>query len=385
MRKLTYLLTFVIVLLLGFGFMKVNQQDPNADESPALQTESVFNTQQDTTPPAGFPFPTLWNFNFASVPNMNAGTVGALVLFDKFYFNRWNLTSCYRYDNSGPNGGPGTQISPDLTYVGSCRDLTTDGRYIYGGQASSTLYKFDTNMTIVGTKVLSGGQCRAVAWDPNRHGFWNTNFSGSIYCHDTNGVLIQTIPSTLAGKYGAGFDSTTSIDTAWLWIWDQTSTSTNGLYKYHCATGQLKATYIFNLVGTSGTAGGAEVEEYQGDLVLLLDYQNYAMNGYRMKTLVGIINQQNSGIRDFKLNHNYPNPFNPVTTISFQITKAGNVTLEVFDVSGKLVKTLINQYMNAMEREQKLVFDASNLPSGTYFYRLTNGGNSETKKMVLIK
>jgi hypothetical protein len=317
---------------------------------------------------------------------MNAGTVGAMLLFDKFYFNRWNSTAVYRYDNTGPNGGPGTMISPDLTYVGACRDLTTDGRYLYGGPASATLYKFDTNMTVVWTRSLAGGSTRALTWDPNRMGFWNTNFGGNIFFHDTNGVLRQTITSTLAGKYGAGWDSTTSVDTAWLWIWDQTSTSTAGLYKYHCVTGQLKSTYIFILPGASiGISGGAEVVTYNDDLVLLLNYQNYAMNGYRMKTLVGILNQQNNGIREFKLNQNYPNPFNPTTTITFQITKAGDVKLEVFDVNGKLVKTLINQYMNAQEREQKLVFDASGLSSGTYFYKLTNSGYTETRKMLLVK
>jgi hypothetical protein len=97
------------------------------------------------------------------------------------------------------------------------------------------------------------------------------------------------------------------------------------------------------------------------------------------------MNQNNKGIREFKLNQNYPNPFNPTTTITFQITKAGDVKLEVFDVNGKLVKTLINQYMNAQEREQKYVYDASGLSSGTYFYKLTNSGYTETRKMLLVK
>jgi len=386
MKKFTYLVTFIFVLAVSFGFLKITQQDPNADVSPTLQSESSFITEQDTTPPAGFPFPTLWNFRYNTIVNLNAGTVGAMVLFDKFYFNRWNSTAVYRYDNSGPNGGPGTIISPDLTYVGSCRDLTTDGRYLYGGPASTVLYKFDTNMTLLGQKTLSGGSTRAVTWDPNRLGFWNTNFGGNIFFHDTNGVLKQTITSTLAGKYGMGWDSTLSQDTAWLWVWDQTSLTTNGLYKFHCATGQLKSTYIFTLTGSQiGTAGGAEVLKYNNQLVLLLNYQNFAMNGYLMTTLVGIMNQNNKGIREFKLNQNYPNPFNPTTTITFQITKAGDVKLEVFDVNGKLVKTLINQYMNAQEREQKYVYDASGLSSGTYFYKLTNSGYTETRKMLLVK
>jgi hypothetical protein len=384
MKKLAYIFSFVAVLAISVGFMKISQVDPNADQSPVLSSEMSYGNPGDTTPPAGFPFPTLWNFNYASVVNLNAGTVGALVVNGKFYFNRWNSTATYRYDSTGAGGGPGTQISPDLTYVGSVRDLTTDGRYIYGGNATTTLYKFDTNMAIIWTRSLSGGSSRAVTWDPNRKGFWNTNFGGNIFFHDTNGTLRQTITSTLAGKYGMGWDSTLSLDTAWLWVWDQTSTSQGGLYKYHCVSGQLKSTYLFNLPGVSiGIPGGAEVQVYGSNLTLLLNWQNFAMTGYRMKDLLVGLEQNNNGVRDFKLSQNYPNPFNPSTTINFTLTKAGDVRLEVFDINGKFVKNLVNGYMNAGERE--LTFDASDLSSGTYFYKITTNGYSETRKMLLVK
>lgn len=385
MKKLAYIFSFVAVLAISVGFMKISQVDPNADQSPVLSSEMNYGNPVDTTPPAGFPFPTLWNFNYATVAGMNAGTVGALVVFDKFYFNRWNTTGLftYRYNNSGPGGGPGTQIDA-LSYIGQCRDLTTDGRYIYGGPASATLYKFDTNMTLIWTRSMSGGSTRAVTWDPNRKGFWNTNFGGNIFFHDTNGTLRQTITSTLAGKYGMGWDSTLSQDTAWLWVWDQASTSTAGLNKFHCVSGQLKATYIFTLPALSvGIAGGAEVQVYNDNLTLLLNWQNFAMTGYRMKDLLVGLEQNNNGVRDFRLSQNYPNPFNPSTTINFTLTKAGDVRLEVFDVNGKFVKNLINGYMNAGERE--ITFDAAELSSGTYFYKITANGYSETKKMLLVK
>ncbi len=385
MKKITYIFAFVFVLTLSLGFLKVSQGDPNADLSPVQQTEGIANIQQDTTPPAGFPFPTLWNFRYNTVANMNAGTVGALVVNNMFYFNRWNSTATYRYNNSGPNGGPGTQLTPDLTYVGSVRDLTYDGRYIWGGNATTTLYKFDTNMTMLTTKSLSGGSTRAVTWDPNRKGWWNANFGGNIFFHDTNGVLRQTITATSTGKYGMGWDSSLSVDTAWLWVWDQTSvTTTSALHKYHCASGTLKATYTFTLPGASiGIAGGAEVQIYNNNLTLLLNFQNFAMNGYRMRDLILGLGNINTAVRDFKLNQNYPNPFNPSTKISFTLTYAGDVVLDVYDVNGKLVKNLINGYMNAGDREY--TFDASGLSSGTYFYKITANGYSETKKMLLVK
>jgi enediyne biosynthesis protein E4 len=85
----------------------------------------------------------------------------------------------------------------------------------------------------------------------------------------------------------------------------------------------------------------------------------------------------------YKLHQNYPNPFNPVTKIKFDISKASNVKLMVYDVTGRLVSTPVNGYMQAGEFETD--FNSSGLSSGTYFYRLEAEGFTSTKKMVLIK
>lgn len=85
----------------------------------------------------------------------------------------------------------------------------------------------------------------------------------------------------------------------------------------------------------------------------------------------------------FQLHQNYPNPFNPTTTISFVLSKANKVTLQVFSIQGKLVRTLINK--NYSSGSHTVTFDASNLASGVYVYRLTAGGNVQTKTMTLIK
>ncbi|RPI72583.1 MAG: T9SS C-terminal target domain-containing protein, partial [Ignavibacteriales bacterium] len=93
----------------------------------------------------------------------------------------------------------------------------------------------------------------------------------------------------------------------------------------------------------------------------------------------------------FKLFQNYQNPFNPITKIKFNIPgiiesekmQIQFVTLKVYDVLGNEVGTIINEEKHPGEYE--LVFDGSNLTSGTYFYRLTFGNFSETKKLLLIK
>jgi len=85
----------------------------------------------------------------------------------------------------------------------------------------------------------------------------------------------------------------------------------------------------------------------------------------------------------FKLHQNYPNPFNPSTNISFEIPNNEFARLEVFDMNGKSVSVLTNENLKA--GNYKLTFNASKLASGIYYYKLTSGYLSETKKMIYFK
>ncbi len=107
------------------------------------------------------------------------------------------------------------------------------------------------------------------------------------------------------------------------------------------------------------------------------------------------IAKNNSLKTKFDLLQNYPNPFNPTTTIKYTIptplnspfAKGGNtgesVTLKVYNILGKVVTTLVNKQQSA--GTYQVIFDAKNLPSGAYFYRLKAGNFSKTKQMILIK
>jgi hypothetical protein len=85
----------------------------------------------------------------------------------------------------------------------------------------------------------------------------------------------------------------------------------------------------------------------------------------------------------FKLEQNYPNPFNPATTIQFTIPERKMVSLRVYNLLGQEVATLVEEEKPAGSYE--VVFDASELPSGSYFYKIIAGNFVETKKMILIK
>jgi hypothetical protein len=86
---------------------------------------------------------------------------------------------------------------------------------------------------------------------------------------------------------------------------------------------------------------------------------------------------------EFKLYQNYPNPFNPNTIIRFKINDFRFTTLKIYDLLGKEIATLVNKYLQAGEYE--VTFDGSEFTSGVYFYKITSGIYSETKKMVMIK
>lgn len=101
-------------------------------------------------------------------------------------------------------------------------------------------------------------------------------------------------------------------------------------------------------------------------------------------TLVGIEKGEQIPI-EFILYQNYPNPFNPETVISYQLSVNSWVTLKVYDLLGREVKTLVNEYKQTGKYSLEFRVQNSDIPSGIYFYRLTNGNFSETKKMLLLK
>ncbi len=100
--------------------------------------------------------------------------------------------------------------------------------------------------------------------------------------------------------------------------------------------------------------------------------------------IVGVKNNfENKIPTHFQISQNYPNPFNPTTKIKFEIPKSSFVTLKVYDILGREVAKLVNQGKSAGSYE--INFDASELTSGIYFYRIQAGNFAQTRKMMLLK
>jgi hypothetical protein len=86
---------------------------------------------------------------------------------------------------------------------------------------------------------------------------------------------------------------------------------------------------------------------------------------------------------EYALNNNFPNPFNPSTQINYQIPKDGFVNLVVYNALGQEVETLVSKEQSV--GNYTVQFNATNLPSGVYIYKLQSGEFSSTKKMLLMK
>jgi photosystem II stability/assembly factor-like uncharacterized protein len=122
-------------------------------------------------------------------------------------------------------------------------------------------------------------------------------------------------------------------------------------------------------------------------------YFNDAQNGWFTAENGVIAHTTNSGIgikhissdvpSDYSLHQNFPNPFNPTTSILYELPKKGFVKLVIFDALGRELETLVKEKQSAGTYEA--TFNASQYSSGVYFYRLTTDGFSETKKMILLK
>ena len=109
----------------------------------------------------------------------------------------------------------------------------------------------------------------------------------------------------------------------------------------------------------------------------------WGKGNFDLVTDIKSINNQGNEITDYQLNQNFPNPFNPTTIIEYNVPQRSNISLVVYDAIGQKIKVLADG-----EKEPgiyRINFDASGLPSGIYFYRLSTENFIQTKKMILLK
>ena len=166
----------------------------------------------------------------------------------------------------------------------------------------------------------------------------------------------------------------------------------NGVTYYYVSTstGVYSTNNISNGPSTVWSQEGAStIGNVVCPMVLTRDSDGFVAVGthgngaFIAKAAVTALENDNNIPDNYSLLQNYPNPFNPSTNIVFTLPSSGNVILSIYDITGKLIKHLVNNQMSA--GEHTINFDASELASGTYIYRIQTGNFVKSRKMLLLK
>lgn len=290
-----------------------------------------------------------------------------------------------------PAGGPNPNILDNIRGIGLRPNknlLVTVG----SSANQNTVQEFDTAGTNLGT-FMSTNLNSPFAILKRQDNYLVSNSSGtndvikfnldgsfaSVFIASTNLTFAQQMIRLQNGNIAiAGFSSPSGII-----FFDS---SGNYLNSFTAVTGN-RGIYRLgngNFLTTNGT-GVYEIDDTTGSLVrtIVTGVNVQYIDLFIPPVITESNNNTNEVIETFKLFNNYPNPFNPTTTIKYNIPKPGIVTLRIFDITGKLINTLVNDYQQ--RGQYTIVFDASKLSSGVYFYQLSSGQFTQTKKMLYLK
>ena len=215
------------------------------------------------------------------------------------------------------------------------------------------------------------------------------SFTAVQFLDANTGYLLKGLPfgSTQLRKSSNSGNSWVTVDSLSQRYWD--------LFFINKDTGWMSGRYASNALILRTANGGQNWSQQltgAGGIVWKIFFVD-ANNGWALNQ-TKIFHTTNGGITgvklistnspdEFRLLQNFPNPFNPTTTIRYDIKTKGNVELKVFDLLGRELTSLVNE--NQTPGTYEVVFDASSLPSGVYFYRLKAGDFVDSKKMVVLK
>lgn len=305
----------------------------------------------------------------------------------------------YRFDTSGsfmgifaPEGGVNTAILDNI------RGIRYRANYnllvcVASGASQNTIQQFDTagahTGTFIGSTNLnspfdilirdndmlitnSSGTNRITRFDLNGN-FLSNFYTGTSFAFPQQ---LQRLPN--GNIIVAAFSTPSGIAVL--------DSNGNFMRLLTGATG-LRSVYLLDNGSYLATnAGGVhEVDSSNGSIIrTVVTGANYQyITPYSPNVVVAIGSNTDGVTKNFELYQNFPNPFNPVTNISYSLTKKGFVRVKVTDISGKEIKILLNQIQPEGRYEVK--FNGEGLASGIYYYSIEAGDFQQTKKMILLK
>ncbi len=341
MKKIT--ITLFLFSVLSIVTMKAQSRyNANLDVAPNL---SPYTTEFESER-------ALWdiqfNYNLTTASSGDVGMAGVIFLNNEFWVSRWGSDTIYRYSATGV-------LNSEFVIAGlsSVRSFTTDGSYIYAGNNTNTIYKINPTLqqltpphiTLNGSISFNARFCTYDATlNAGAGGFWIGNFSTDIVAVDMSGNSLSAIPAAthgLTGMYGAAIDNYTAGG-PFLWIFDQSGTSTTTLYQLNVSSGAQTGLVhdVLSDVGvaqslTSGLAGGAFISNLLVPTKITLGgiIQGTPSNvlfGYELTTPTGIDELRKD------LFFVYPNPVSDIVAVNY-IGVGNKTTYCVYDLAGKIV------------------------------------------------
>lgn len=169
----------------------------------------------------------------------------------------------------------------------------------------------------------------------------------------------------------------------------EVDTDENIVWEYRCptiASGPMEYNVDLSTIPVTNSNGDLENEVFK-IIKYPKEYSGFNGKDVTPKGTIEIhvtgLNEKDNYLKSFQLHQNFPNPFNPSTTINYTVSKDSKVKIEVFDILGSKIKTLIDEFQNS--GKYTIRFDATGLPSGIYFYTMKAINFKKTKQMLYLK
>jgi type IX secretion system substrate protein len=314
----------------------------------------------------------------------------------------------YRSSDNGLNWsniGPPNQCIKALEANGNfiftgtdiCGQANTHNLYVSADNGSTWTLKIINYLVksfTINNNIVFAGTTGGVYRSTDNGSSWNISSNGMnqpIYSVASNGTDVY------ASTYFNGVYRSTDNGLSWI----QTALVIQDIYTLAAYGNTVFAGTYNSGVYASANNGSTWIQWNDGlpstQIYKLFIFSNYIFSGtqgfnvYRrpLGELNGIEPVSSEIPEGFSLSQNYPNPFNPTTKIKFEIPAAGNgrdrsaVQIAVYDISGRLVETLVNE--NLSPGTYEVTWSAGNYSTGVYYYKLLSGEYSETKKMILLR